>query len=348
MQRWRLIFEDGVTAEHGAAADAWFAGRPAGDPVLRLYTHRPHAAVLGRHQAATVLRPDFCAARGIAVTRRATGGGALLLGPEQLCVSAALPAAAAAALGAPYENLVTVLRRFARPLVSTLRLFSMQAEVVGRGDITVADRLIAPIAFDRLDGGGFLLTYHLFVSFDPALVAGAFSHSLFGPAESVADRVTTVQTEIGEAATVAFLRKGLAESYAATLGVELEPSVIAPAEAAAIAALAEAAYTAPACLASPSIPEGANHAAVAGDFGEVEVHLTCAGEGICEVSIIGDHCAIVSRIKSLAASLTGIPAEPRAVQAAAEGAWAAGNGLPGLTPADLTVAVLAAARPPVQ
>ena len=56
MTTWRLIRDDGATAAGGLAADETLArrvGEGASPPTLRLYTYRPHVALVGRFQDAT-------------------------------------------------------------------------------------------------------------------------------------------------------------------------------------------------------------------------------------------------------------------------------------------------------
>jgi lipoate-protein ligase A len=62
-----------------ACLDEVVAGGP---PVLRLYTWQPPALSLGRFQPETDVDREACAARGVEVVRRPTGGRALLHGAD--------------------------------------------------------------------------------------------------------------------------------------------------------------------------------------------------------------------------------------------------------------------------
>src|SRR6266542_4483443 len=92
---WRTIADDDVTASFGLAADECLTervGAGASAPVLRLYTSRSYCALVGRFQnVAAGLDRAYCQASGIAVGRRPTGGGAILMGADQLGLAIAVP-----------------------------------------------------------------------------------------------------------------------------------------------------------------------------------------------------------------------------------------------------------------
>lgn len=117
-----------------AAADA-----PEHD-LLRLYRFTPTASV-GRHQAlARELRLDYCRARGIAIVRRLSGGGALYLDENQLAFS--LVTANAAWHGMP---LAQVLERLAVVVARALRGIGIAAQPAAPNDVEVAGRKIASV-----------------------------------------------------------------------------------------------------------------------------------------------------------------------------------------------------------
>ena len=91
--RWRYIADDAVSASFGLAADEYMAQRPTGEPVLRLYTYRSHCGLIGRFQRLDAeIHVDYCRKAGIALNRRATGGGAILMGRNQLGLAITIPA----------------------------------------------------------------------------------------------------------------------------------------------------------------------------------------------------------------------------------------------------------------
>ena len=93
---WRYLADDGVTASFGLAADETLARRQgveASPPTVRLYTYASHCALIGRFQRLHAeLRLDECRRLGVAVNRRPTGGGAIIMGRDQLGVAITVPA----------------------------------------------------------------------------------------------------------------------------------------------------------------------------------------------------------------------------------------------------------------
>ncbi|MFQ5628267.1 MAG: lipoate protein ligase C-terminal domain-containing protein [bacterium] len=95
MKNWRLIIDDGVSASFGLAADKTLANR-VGDglspPTLRLYSYRSHCALAGRFQNIdNEIQVDYCQENDVQINRRPTGGGAIIMGGEQLGVALMIP-----------------------------------------------------------------------------------------------------------------------------------------------------------------------------------------------------------------------------------------------------------------
>ena len=89
--QWRYLCEDRVSDSFGLAADEAMAlrvGENLSSPVLRLYTYRSCSALVGRFQRIeNELNLDFCREQKMSVNRRPTGGGAILMGEDQLGVA---------------------------------------------------------------------------------------------------------------------------------------------------------------------------------------------------------------------------------------------------------------------
>ena len=94
MNTWRYIENNRVTASAGLAADEVLAtrvGTGTSLPTLRLYTYQP-CALVGRFQTIeNELNLDYCVKNKIPVNRRPTGGGAIIMGENQLGVALAIP-----------------------------------------------------------------------------------------------------------------------------------------------------------------------------------------------------------------------------------------------------------------
>jgi lipoate-protein ligase A len=207
------------------ARDEALARTPAQTPTLLLWRTRP-AVVIGRFQRADwEVDAAACAARGVRVWRRFTGGGAVHLDPGTLCVALhAPPGHAWAGLGVP-EMYAPLLDG----IVRACRARGVAAERDQR-TVRVDGRKVTGIAAHRGRGGS-LVHGTLLVNADlaslRACLAGPRGGDLDGhprPAPSRPDRVANVGGGDWEAAMVeAFAAEPAAASEAEqALAAELE------------------------------------------------------------------------------------------------------------------------------
>ncbi|WP_129629266.1 lipoate--protein ligase family protein [Candidatus Oscillochloris fontis] len=94
MQTWRFLPQSDGDAQHElASAEAMLVGlSEIGQPVLRWYHAPTPALVIGSGQALHEINRATCAAAGVRLHRRASGGSAVLFGPDLLMQDIALPA----------------------------------------------------------------------------------------------------------------------------------------------------------------------------------------------------------------------------------------------------------------
>ena len=168
---WRLLTRDGVAAACGLATDEVLARNVGGGlspPTLRLYTYRPHVALVGRFQdAASEIHLDYAQRHDIQVNRRPTGGGAILMGPDQLGVALALPGREDG-LG---ERARELMVRFSAGLVRGLADLGITAVFRGKNDLAVGGRKIAGLGIYRAPCGGLLFHASLLVDLDVKLMS---------------------------------------------------------------------------------------------------------------------------------------------------------------------------------
>src|SRR3972149_5096241 len=141
---WRYVADDGVTASFGLAADEVITRRQGtgqSPPTLRLYTYRSPSALVGRFQRiASEIHVEFCRASGIAVNRRPTGGGAIIMGADQLGVAVVLPERAEAR---SYDRTRELFQRFSGGIVAALADLGVAAEYRRKNDVEVRGRKVA-------------------------------------------------------------------------------------------------------------------------------------------------------------------------------------------------------------
>jgi lipoate-protein ligase A len=151
--QFRLLDTGLLSAAENMALDEVLtrrAGQGTSPPTLRFLRFSPDAALLGYHQeAARELRLDYCAAEGIEVNRRLTGGGALLF------QSSALGWELIAPLGAgPFRGgFEAALTRICQAAAGALARLGLNAAFRPRNDIEVDGRKVSGTGGMVLEGG---------------------------------------------------------------------------------------------------------------------------------------------------------------------------------------------------
>lgn len=222
-----------------ALAEAVDAG--ASPPVLRLYRWAPPCLSLGASQPADAADAAFCAAYGIDVVRRPTGGRAVLHHLE-------LTYLVAARLGeGPFSrDLQAAYATICRGLVTGLRRLGVAAELSGTpaggyirptqpipcfigpaaGEVVVQGRKLVGSAMRRV-GDAILQHGSILEGWDGALQAGCLGlpdDSALRPA------VVTIAEALPAVLQGEILSGGLAEGVAEELGATMLPSGLSAAE----------------------------------------------------------------------------------------------------------------------
>jgi lipoate-protein ligase A len=311
---WRLVTEDAVTASYGLAADEILARR--GKPTLRLYTYRSHAALVGRFQnLENEVDVDFCREHGIGINRRPTGGGAILMGEDQLGVALTVPGQRERAR--PRD----LLARFSLGLAEGLRRLGVPAGFAGRNDVEVEGRKIAGLGLYRASSGGLLFHASLLVDLDVAFMVRVlktpFEKIASKGIEKVEARVTTLRRELERAVSLGEAREEIARGYAHAFGVALSRAHFSEEELLEVEALEASKYRTPEWIFERGeLPDGAGSARVRTPSGLVEVAVRLAGTTIQAVFIEGDFFASERAVSELEASLRWRPSDGGSVRAA--------------------------------
>ena len=222
---WRYLSDDGAGAAAGLATDeAILTGyrreaSPADQATLRLYTYRPHCALVGRYQnVADEVDLAACAREGVEVSRRPTGGGAILMGPGQLGVAVATRATDEARPKA-------LLQRFAAGVIRGLAELGIAPAFRAKNDLEVGGRKLAGLGLCRDPHGALLFHASVLVDLDVALMLRVLRIPAIKLADkaaaTVAERVTTLSRELDReldaAAVRATFHGGFADAFGATL-----------------------------------------------------------------------------------------------------------------------------------
>src|SRR5579859_5912450 len=249
MNEWRLIKDDGVSASFGLSADECLAhrvGAGTSQPTLRLYTYRSHCALVGRFQNIdNEINLAYCEANGIQLNRRPTGGGAIIMGKDQLGIALCIPGREEDSYRHARELMVT----FSAGIISGLETLGIRATFWGKNDVEINNRKVAGLGVYRAPEGGLLFHASVLVDLDIAFML----HVLKTPFEkitdkaiaTVADRVTTIRRETGSPIDLNEVRASIAAGYCRTFGVSLTPGDFTGDELAAIDVLEKSKYLSP-------------------------------------------------------------------------------------------------------
>jgi lipoate-protein ligase A len=317
---WRLITDDNVSASFGLAADdaiSQRAGIGESPPTLRLYTYCSHCALAGRFQRIeNEIHLDFCREHGIAVNRRPTGGGAIIMGEEQLGVALMIPAGGEDTYGRARE----LMEKFSAGLVWALNQFGVKAQFRRKNDIEVNGRKIAGLGIYRAGNGGLLFHASLLVDLDVPFMLRVLNTPFEKISDkeiaTVASRTTTVRREIARDILLNDIRQKVAEGYALTFKVDLSPGDFTPEERHAIAELENDKYLTEAWIfQTTDVADAAGAAKIKTPGGLLEVKVTLAGRQLKAVFITGDFFAAENAVADLEAGLRWHASDPEAIAA---------------------------------
>ncbi len=222
--RWRVIdFGPRTAAEYVAANRALLEARQQGlaPNTLSFLSFREPAALVGFHQSVDQeLRRDYCAAHGITIQRRVSGGGALYVDPTVIGWELYLDRRSAGS-----NDMLEIARRICEAAARGIRALGVDARFRPRNDIEVGGRKIAGTG-GTYDGD--VLLYHgsLLIDFDVERMLRV----LRIPAEKLQDkaiasareRVANLRELLGEAPSMERVLAVMVEAFSEEFGVDFE------------------------------------------------------------------------------------------------------------------------------
>ena len=333
--RWRYLENDGVSASAGLAADEWLM--TTGGPLLRLYTYRSHCALVGKFQNLEAeIDLDFCREAGVAVNRRPTGGGAILMGADQLGIAVVDSPGARAH---PKE----IFARFGRAIAAGLERLGIRGSLEAKNDVRVAGRKIAGLGVCRDENDTFLFHTSLLVDLDVDLMLRVLKI----PAEKlsdklrarVADNMTTVRRELRRSIGMSEVREAIRVGFSAGEGARFERRDLSADEMHRVERLETEKYRDRAWIHRlvPS-PDTNGRSIRKTPHGLLRLYLALADERIKDIAITGDF-AEDGAVAALERRLTSAAAEESVIREAV-----AAEGLPGDFAAAILDAVVDARR----
>lgn len=348
---WRLLETPPAPAAWNMALDAVLlqgCGRGAAEPsppTVRLMRFSPPAVLVGAYQnLASEVRLDYCRDHGIDVNRRITGGGAIFFDESQLGWEVVCRFDDLGGPGRPSEEL---FQKLSAPVVSALRELGLDASYRPRNDIEVRRRKISGTGGTDLRGA-LLFQGTLLVDFDVETMVRALRVPVEKmrrqELEGMRDRVTWLARELDPLPPEAALRQVLVRHFERSLGIELRPGPLTPAEERALGERLPA-FEAEGWVRGRARPGGEVGKAIYptdGGVVRVVVRAERGGRRVRALKIDGDFFAFPRRaVYDLEAWLKG--AATAKVPELIEAFFARpGVEVPGVGPAGLTAAVLEA------
>ncbi len=217
---WGFLDTEYLNAAENIALDETLLElRSAGKIVntFRLLQFQPRCILVGYHQCVeSEVRLNYCFEREIQVNRRITGGGAIFFQPEHIGWEIIA--------GKPSLNMKTnteeMSRFLSRGLVDALRSLGIDAEFRPRNDVEVEGRKISGMGGTEMENA-FLFQGTLLTTCD----LQAMLHALRIPIkklsdkeiESVHDRITTMEWELGQLPDLSRVKKALIDAFSKAL-----------------------------------------------------------------------------------------------------------------------------------
>ncbi|MDH5379816.1 MAG: lipoate--protein ligase family protein [Cyclobacteriaceae bacterium] len=229
MGSWRYIEDHRQTATFGLATDEFLTNnyidlsRNNHSATLRLYHYENFTALCGRFQDITAeIDLDFCKENGYTFSRRLTGGGAIIMGEDQLgiCVSTN-------AKSLKWNRISDIYQMFAAPILSTLQELGISAQFRAKNDLEVSGKKIAGLGVYMSPEGA--VQFHCSLLYDldipkmlELLNIPIQKYSDKAVVRSVEQRMTTVLKETPEFVDLSALREKLKASFSNYFDVQLE------------------------------------------------------------------------------------------------------------------------------
>ena len=315
LMTWRLITDDSVTDSFGLAADEALAQRVGlGEsvPTLRLYTYKSHCALVGRFQnVENEVQVHYCRAQDIPINRRPTGGGAIIMGADQLGVALTIPGRG----DDSYSHARELMATFSEALVCGLNQLGIRASFRRKNDIEVNGKKLVGLGIYRAPSGGLLFHASLLVDLDIALMLSVlntpFEKLSDKGVETVARRITTIRRETMSQIHVEEVRQEIARGFSLSLDVELASGEFASDELPAISTLEREKYQTEEWInQTTAVADTFGSSKIKTPAGLVDVRVTMAGSTIKAAFISGDFFASEHAVVDLEASLRWHTSEP--------------------------------------
>ncbi len=225
MTKFRYIQETDTSASYGLATDEYLMNyhqkNAEFSATLRLYNYKNYAVLAGRFQDINAeIDIEACKQNGFEYGRRLTGGGAILMGSQQLGICFATSSKVY-----EWENIRELYHKFSLPVIHALAKLGIDAKFRSKNDLEVNGKKIAGLGV-HVDAEG-TIQFHTSLLID--LDINTMLKVLKIPIQKYSDkrkiatieqRITTISSELGKNISKEEIIEIVKQSFAKSLGVE--------------------------------------------------------------------------------------------------------------------------------
>lgn len=311
MNSGRYIEEDAVSASYGLAVDEFLMGYYGNHhnpqpPTLRLYTYRSYCVLVGVFQDINrEIRVDECIKRGFDISRRPTGGGAILMGEDQLGIAFVMRGENFKNIKNPREAFI----HFSRCISEGLKSLGITSAFRVKNDITVNGRKIAGLGIYADEMDAWLFHASILVDFDTALMLELLNipkeKLSIKSINEINDKLTTVRKEIGTTISAKIVREHIKKGFEKYLGIEFINRPLDNSELVKVKILEESKYSNPSWIYKGTFKYKNNEFIKKTESGLIRLYLEIENDLITSVKIHGDFFSNPSTIKAIEKNLIG-------------------------------------------
>jgi lipoate-protein ligase A len=308
-----VIFNKDLRSAQGLAIDEALCesvSKGQSSPALHLYNYLP-CVIIGRYQnAAACLRLDRCEYHGMEVNRRITGGGTVFMTPDQMAFGLVLPNDFP---GLP-RSIHGAFEFLAAAFVRALSEFDLNAEFMGKNDLTVNGKKIAGLAISQdMEGVTFFHT-SLLLDFDIETMLDILNlptqRMLDRGISCFGERMTTIRQETKKKINIETLIAAVHRGIEQALKIELVPGDLSNEEKKRVQELCREKYENDDWIYGVRTPKRRTaFAEKKTPGGLIQVHLALSGGAIESIMITGDYFSRTRDIAKFESLLKWTPAK---------------------------------------
>lgn len=245
---WRHIDESKVSASYGLASDEFLMNSHVSvenpySTTLKLYTYRNYCALCGRFQDLQAeIELEACKTNGFDIGRRLTGGGAIIMGENQLGICLTTHSNTF-----KWNHIRELYHLFSEPIISALSDYNINAGFRSKNDLEVAGKKIAGLGIHVSPEGGIQFHSSLLLDLDiPEMLkvlkipVQKFSDKRM--INSIEQRMTNIRREAHAMLSMKQLKNSILQHYKKQFDVVVEVLPFSSNEQAKIAELEQERY----------------------------------------------------------------------------------------------------------